>query len=54
MLLINLGDEDFLIQRGERVAQLVMAPVTQGIWQTVEVLPASARGEGGFGSTGKQ
>lgn len=54
VLLINLGDEDVLIQRGERVAQLVMAPVTQGIWQTVEVLPASARGEGGFGSTGKQ
>lgn len=53
VLLINLGDAAFTIERGERVAQLVMAPVTQGLWEEVEVLPTTDRGEGGFGSTGK-
>jgi dUTP pyrophosphatase len=53
VLLINLGDTDFVIQRGERVAQLIMAPVTQGLWEKVDILPSSDRGEGGFGSTGK-
>ena len=53
VLLINLGDQAFTIQRGERIAQLVMAPVTQGLWEEVDVLPSSERGEGGFGSTGK-
>lgn len=54
ILLINLGQEPFEIVRGERVAQLVMAPVTQGLWETVTTLPSSDRGEGGFGSTGKK
>ena len=54
VLLINLGQESFTIARGERVAQLVMAPVTQGVWTEVETLPSSERGEGGFGSTGKK
>ncbi|MAK61215.1 MAG: dUTP diphosphatase [Ponticaulis sp.] len=53
VLLINLGQEPFEIVRGERVAQLVMAPVTQGIWASVDTLPTTDRGEGGFGSTGK-
>lgn len=52
VLLINHGREDFAIARGDRVAQLVVAPVTQGIWQEVDELDATDRGEGGFGSTG--
>jgi len=54
IILINLGQEPFVINRGERIAQLVIAPVTQGIWERVEVLPESARGAGGFGSTGRK
>lgn len=53
VLLINLGDQAFTIERGERIAQLVIAPVTQGLWEKVDVLPETDRGEGGFGSTGK-
>jgi dUTP pyrophosphatase len=53
VLLINLGQEPFEIKRGERIAQIVIAPVTQGAWEIVESLPATARGAGGFGSTGK-
>ena len=52
VLLINHGTEDFAIARGDRVAQLVVAPVTQGIWQEVDELDATDRGAGGFGSTG--
>jgi dUTP diphosphatase len=52
VLLINHGPEDFVIARGDRVAQLVVAPVTQGIWQEVDELDATERGAGGFGSTG--
>ena len=52
VLLINHGTEDFAIARGDRVAQLVLAPVVQAAWQEVEELDATARGEGGFGSTG--
>ncbi len=53
VLLINLGQEPFTIQRGDRIAQMVIAPVTQGQWQEVETLDETARGAGGFGSTGK-
>jgi dUTP pyrophosphatase len=53
VILINLGAEPFTIQRGERIAQLVIAPVTQGVWDVVDTLPNSARGAGGFGSTGR-
>ena len=53
VILINLGAEPFTIQRGERIAQLVIAPVTQGVWDVVDTLPDSARGAGGFGSTGR-
>ena len=52
VLLINHGPESFSISRGDRVAQLVLAPVVQAAWDEVEELDATARGEGGFGSTG--
>ena len=52
VLLINHGTEDFAIARGDRVAQLVLAPVTQAAWAEVDELDATERGEGGFGSTG--
>lgn len=52
VILINLGDEPFAIARGDRVAQLVIAPVVQAVWDEVVELDATARGEGGFGSTG--
>ncbi|MBS0386175.1 MAG: dUTP diphosphatase [Proteobacteria bacterium] len=53
VILINLGHEPFIVGRGERIAQLVIAPITQAAWETVAVLPESARGAGGFGSTGR-
>jgi dUTP pyrophosphatase len=50
--LINLGPEAVAIERGDRVAQLIIAPVTQAELAEVEQLPGSERGAGGFGSTG--
>ena len=52
VILVNFGDAPFKITRGERIAQLVVAPVTQLAWQTTDRLPDTARGAGGFGSTG--
>ena len=52
VILANLGDEDFVIQRGDRIAQLVVAPVTHAAMIEVEALDDTARGAGGFGSTG--
>jgi dUTP pyrophosphatase len=52
VILINHGTEPFAIARGDRVAQLVLAPVVQAAWDEVEELDATERGEGGFGSTG--
>ena len=52
VIMINLGKEAFAIQRGDRVAQLVLAPVTQAEWNEVDELDETVRGEGGFGSTG--
>jgi dUTP pyrophosphatase len=52
VILINLGEEDFTIRRGDRIAQLVIAPVTQAAWSLVASLDETARGAGGFGSTG--
>jgi dUTP pyrophosphatase len=52
VLLINLGEEDFVIRRGDRIAQLVIAPVVQAAWREVGELDATDRGAGGFGSTG--
>ena len=51
-ILINHGPEDFIIRRGDRIAQLVIAPVVQAVWVEVETLEDTARGSGGFGSTG--
>ena len=53
VILINLGSEAFVIQRGERIAQLVLAPVTRLAWSEVDALDETARGAGGFGSTGR-
>ncbi len=53
VLLINLGEEDVLIRRGERIAQMVIAPVTRANIAAVVELSETARGEGGFGSTGR-
>jgi dUTP pyrophosphatase len=52
VILINLGQEPFVIARGERIAQMVIAPVTRGVWTEVDVLDDTARGSGGFGSSG--
>lgn len=53
VLLINLGREPFAIHHGDRVAQLVIAPVSQAELVEVDELPATERGAGGFGSTGR-
>ena len=50
--LINHGQDDFVIARGDRIAQIVVAPVTRVSWSEVETLDATARGSGGFGSSG--
>jgi dUTP pyrophosphatase len=52
VLLVNHGSAPFTVSRGMRIAQLVIAPVTRAQWAEVAELPASARGAGGFGSTG--
>lgn len=52
VILINLGEEDFIIRRGDRIAQLVIAPVASASWAVVDSLDETARGTGGFGSTG--
>ena len=52
IIMINFGDADFVIARGDRIAQLVLAPVTIADWDEVDDLDATARGAGGFGSTG--
>ena len=52
VILINHGAEDFIVTRGMRIAQMVVAPVTRLEWDVVESLPETARGAGGFGSTG--
>src|SRR5437899_10761068 len=51
VLLVNLGSAPVRIRRGDRIAQLVVSPVASVAWQEVEKLPASTRGNGGFGST---
>jgi dUTP pyrophosphatase len=53
VILINLGSEPFTIRRGERIAQLVLAPVTRLAWSEVSELGTTTRGAGGFGSTGR-
>ena len=52
VILINHGTEPFRIERGMRIAQLVVAPVVRAVWYELEVLEQTERGTGGFGSTG--
>ncbi len=52
VILINLGEEDFIIRRGDRIAQLVIAPFARAGWNEVASLDETGRGAGGFGSTG--
>jgi dUTP pyrophosphatase len=52
VILINLGAEDFVIRRGDRIAQLLISPVVQAAWRETDTLDETARGAGGFGSTG--
>ena len=52
VILINLGRENFRIERGMRIAQLVIAPVAAADWVVTDALPESERAAGGFGSTG--
>ena len=54
VILVNLSNEKVQIQDGDRVAQLVIARHEQAVWQLAETLDDTARGTGGFGSTGKQ
>lgn len=53
VILANLGSEPFTVTRGMRIAQMVVAPVTTLAWREVATLPQTARGAGGFGSTGR-
>jgi dUTP pyrophosphatase len=52
VILVNLGEAPFAIQRGDRIAQLVIAPVAAVEWEEADALDESARGSGGFGFTG--
>ncbi len=52
VILINHGEEVFEVMRGMRIAQMIIAPYTRAVWQNVSSLEESARGAGGFGSTG--
>ncbi|RED46410.1 dUTP pyrophosphatase [Winogradskyella eximia] len=52
VILVNISNEDFTINNGERIAQLVIAKHERADWEQVEVLSDTDRGEGGFGSTG--
>jgi dUTP pyrophosphatase len=54
VILINHGGGAVTIARGDRIAQLVVAPVVQAVWSEVDSLDMTGRGEGGFGSTGRQ
>jgi dUTP pyrophosphatase len=54
VLLINLSDTNFEINNGDRIAQMVIAPIVQSTLQNIEVLSSTQRNEGGFGSTGKK
>lgn len=53
VILVNLGSEDFVIRRGDRIAQMVVAQHARIVWEIPEALETTARGEGGFGSTGR-
>lgn len=52
VILINHGNQDFVVTRGMRIAQLIIAQYARAVWQQADTLEESARGAGGFGSTG--
>jgi dUTP pyrophosphatase len=52
VIVMNAGEAPFTVERGMRIAQAVVAPVVRAAWREVDELPATARGAGGFGSTG--
>ena len=52
VIVMNAGNAPFTVERGMRIAQAVVAPVARATWREVEALPETARGQGGFGSTG--
>ncbi len=53
VLLTNFGRDPFVIRRGDRIAQLVIAPVTRAVWSVSDKLGDTERGQGGFGHTGR-
>ncbi len=53
VIVLNTGDAPFVVERGMRIAQAVLAPVLRATWQTVETLDSTERASGGFGSTGR-
>ena len=53
VILLNTGDEEFIVNKGDRIAQLVFSRVFRGIFQSTDSLTSTVRGSGGFGSTGK-
>ena len=54
IILINLGNEDFTVHNKDRIAQIIISPVTQAVFEATEKLSETERGNGGFGSTGVQ
>lgn len=52
VILVNLSSEDFIINDGERIAQMIIAKVEKAVWVEVEILQETSRGAGGFGHTG--
>jgi dUTP pyrophosphatase len=52
VIVMNAGDADFVIERGARIAQAILSPVCKAVWREAAALDETARGEGGFGSTG--
>ncbi len=53
VILVNLGREPYTIHRGDRIAQMIVAPVVQAEWEEREELPETRRNSGGFGHTGR-
>ena len=54
IILINLGKKIFVVDSGDRIAQIILCPIVKGKFKEVRILPKSLRGKGGFGSTGKK
>ena len=52
VVLANFGTEPFVVRRGDRIAQMIVAPVVRATFEVVDELPSTERGDGGFGSTG--